>query len=218
MKVCTDACILGAWAAIKDATKILDIGTGTGLLALMAAQRSNASIHAVELDPEAYQQAKTNVKNSAFARQIEVFYASIQDFTVQNDTNQYSHILCNPPFFENYLPSKNPKRNTALHTQTLPFVELALAINQLLASNGQCFLLLPPFQSAQFLVIANAMGLYAHKQLFISHQPNKNPFRIVSVLSRTNEPIVTESLIIRDLSQDYSPEFRALLQDFYLIF
>eukprot|EP01136_Pigoraptor_vietnamica_P000050 Opistho-1_new@24845 len=110
MKVTTDACILGAYTALENATKVLDIGTGTGLIAMMLAQRSKAQFSAVELDDNAYQQAVENIQNSIFKEQIRVFHQSIQDFAINNKDLYFELIVSNPPFFQNHLKSEQEKK------------------------------------------------------------------------------------------------------------
>jgi tRNA1Val (adenine37-N6)-methyltransferase len=219
MKVCTDACILGAWAALDKANKILDIGTGTGLLALMLAQRTTANITAVELDNQAYEQAKFNISQSTFATQIELWHGAVQVFAQITPAHTFSHIVVNPPFYENHLLSVNPQRNTALHSQTLSFTELLDAIDRLLSLDGQCFVLLPSVQSQQLAALALHKNLFVKQQLLIKHQENKSIFRVITVFCRQkNAAIKTEILNIKTPQQAYTAQFMALLKDYYLIF
>ena len=219
MKVCTDACVLGAWADVLLASKILDIGTGTGLLALMLAQRSNAPIHAVEIDSQAFTQAENNVKQSPFANKISVYHQSIQTFVQQAESRSFSHIVVNPPFFEQHLPSTDQQRNAALHTQTLSFEDLILAIDQLLSPSGQCFVLLPFVQSQRFVKLASTKNLFVNQQLLIKHQENKPILRVITVFQKQAiDTIKTETLHIKNPSQTYSSQFSTLLKDYYLIF
>ena len=221
MKVCTDACVLGAWANIKTGNRLLDIGTGTGLLALMAAQRNPAArIDAVELDADAAGQARENVMASPFAKRIIVAQASIQAFATTIPPRFYDHILTNPPFYANSLRSPDASVNRALHTDELPFTDLIDVVVRVLKEDGSWWVLLPPYESDRLLVMAQKAGLRAVRQLHLRHQPRKPVLRHLTEFRFTeaSEP-QTELLTIREADgQTYSTHFRALLETYYLIF
>lgn len=221
MKVCTDACVLGAYADVTG-ERILDIGTGTGLLALMAAQRNpTAVIDAVEVDEAAFGQAKENVANSRigeppFAGRVWVWHGRVQDF---DTTARYDRILTNPPFYTNHLRSPDAAVNRALHTDELPFDELIAAVVRLLNPDGQWWVLLPLYETGLLTNRAREAGLSARQQLHLRHSVHKSPFRVVTGFSfgETNE--VSDLLTIYEPdNRTYTPEFRALLRDFYLLF
>jgi tRNA1Val (adenine37-N6)-methyltransferase len=217
MKVCTDACILGAYADVASAGQILDIGAGTGLLSLMLAQRSPASIDAVEMDDKAYQQANQNVARSPFSDRIRVHHGRIQDFTAP-EPGSYDLIISNPPFFKNHLRSPDPGRNEALHTATLSFAELLDAIVHLLHPTGKCSILLPVYESRLLEEAASSRGLFTVQRLQVRHSPKHPLFRTVTTIAKAPVPVREEELCIYEDEQVYSEAFRTLLRDYYLIF
>lgn len=229
MKVCTDACVLGAWADVTG-NHLLDIGTGTGLLALMAAQRnSKAQIDAVELDESAAGQAAENVAASPFASQVRVWHTPIQTYLSPEPDNvpgpTYDCILTNPPFYTNSLRSPDKAVSRALHTDELPFAELLTAVRRLLRPAGTWWVLLPPPESDLLIKLAaqpmTSGTLQPCRQLYLRHQAQKPVFRHLTAFRFADSPIdhKPEQLTIHELDgRTYTPEFRALLQPYYLIF
>ena len=217
MKVCTDACILGAYARLGVGGRVLDIGTGTGLLALMAAQRNpTARIDAVEVDDVAYGQAVENVARTPFVNRVWVWHGRIQDF---DRPEPYDRILTNPPFFTNHLRSPDAAVNRALHTDELPVDELITAVIRLLKPDGQWWVLLPPYETGKLTKLAQAAGLLPVKRLLLRHQTKKPVFRVITGYSFEQLEMVEETLVIREADgKTYTPEFQTLLRDFYLIF
>ena len=232
LKVCTDACVLGAFADVGAnagiaQTRILDIGTGTGLLALMAAQRNPAArVDAVEIDEVAAEQASENIANSPFGSRVRVWHERIQDFS---PASRYDRILTNPPFYTNHLRPPDPALTRALHTDELPFSELLTAVLRLLKPDGQWWVLLPPYQTAQLTALAQTANLHPSRQLHLRHRADKPAFRVVTgftfaapetaptLAGATN--FIQETLFIRESdNQTYTSAFQALLRDFYLIF
>lgn len=219
MKVCTDACILGAYTDIKEVNQILDIGTGTGLLALMLAQRTKAEIHAVEIDESAYQQAFENVTDSPFSSQIKVFNTPIQQFCPPSVlSNTYDLIICNPPFYQNDLRSPQKQRNVALHAQTLTLDELLDSAKKLLKETGEFVVLLPPFEMQALTEKAIICQLFPSKILIIRNFEDSAIFRMICTFSFKKPEPLTDTLIIYDESRSYTSAFRELLKAYYLIF
>lgn len=218
MKVCTDACVLGAYANVVDSpVRILDIGTGTGLLALMSAQRNpNALVDAVEVDDAAFAQATENAVASPFSGRVNVVHERIQDFQPQV---RYDQILTNPPFFTNHLRSPDTAVNRALHTDELPFPELIESVVRLLKPEGAWWVLLPPYEAKKLADLAKESGLRPFRRLSIRHNSRKPIFRIVTGFSFGVDTVVDETLDIHEGDgRTYTAEFHTLLRDFYLIF
>lgn len=218
MKVCTDACILGAYSiAPATATHVLDIGSGTGLLSLMLAQRyPQLHIDAVEIEPAALEQATFNVVQSPWHSTIQLHQAAIQEF---NPPHPYQLIVCNPPFYPEHLRSDNQQKNQAHHHDSLSFPELAAAAKRLLDPDGLCSMLLPPRQALEFGQLANKTGLYVQHELLIQERAAHQPHRSIRFYSHSNKKSPSfDRLIIRDAEGNYSDQFQKLLQPYYLIF
>ena len=215
MKVTTDACILGAYTEVQGVKSVLDIGTGTGLLSLMLAQRSKAKIDAIEIDENAYNQAITNANQSNFKDTITVYNTSIQDFETDK---RYDLIISNPPFFQNHLKSETESRNNSLHTDTLSFADLLSTVLRLLSPNGTFVVLLPVYESSVFEQLATSKELYPQKKLTIRHRKDTKILRIITTFGRIKKEIINEELIIKNPDESYSPDFQVLLKDYYLAF
>ena len=220
MKMSTDACLLGAVADLTHATRLLDIGTGTGLLALMAAQRHpTVSIEAVEIDTTAAVQAAANVAASPWARRIRVQAMSLADFAATQPA-PFSHIICNPPFFRQSLRSPDAARSTARHeaADSLTFEALAAFAADFLLPTGLLTVLLPPPEMLAFERVAGAVGLHPATRLVVRHRPGSRPLRHISGFRRGEAVADETELTIRTAENDadYSAEFRALLAGFYL--
>ena len=219
MKVTTDACIFGAYTLIDGTKKILDIGTGTGLVAMMLAQRTKSQIDAVEIENSAYNQAVTNIQESVFKEQINVFNTSIQLFSTRSEQqNQYDLIVSNPPFFQNHLKAKQATRNNSLHTDTLSFEDLIHSVLRLISSVGTFVILLPLYESSVFEELSIPQGLYPQKKLTIRHRKDTKILRIITTFGFTKTQTQEENLIIKNPDESYSLAFEMLLQDYYLIF
>lgn len=217
MKVCTDACLFGAYVASKDIseTSILDIGTGTGLISLMLAQKTTAAIDAVELENKAAAQAEENINNSPWKNQITVINSSIQEYS-RITNKKYDLIISNPPFYENSLKSPETARNIAIHAEALPLSELVDAIANLLNDKGMVALLLPPYESLLFKDLAEGKGLYLNETVTIKDNTEGKVIREISLYSYAAKQIATSEIVIKDISNNYSAEFKGLLKDYYL--
>lgn len=220
MKVSTDACVLGAWAELGEAERVLDIGTGTGLLALMLAQRSpKAVIEAVELDGAAYEQARTNFAESTFDSRLKAIQARIQDF---EPAVLYDSIICNPPFYQTDLRSPVATKNRAHHATELTLTELMLAVERLLSPSGCLNMLLPVRESKYFRAHLLGADWILTRQLYLAHSPHKEPFRELGTYRRNSALAASPSeqmLYIYDTDgTTHTEEFRRLLADFYLAF
>lgn len=218
MKVCTDSCILGAYTPVAQAQNILDIGTGTGLLALMVAQRSAAQITAIEIDAAAAAQAQENINNSSWANQINVYQQSLQEFAGHNN-QLFDLIICNPPFYAASHLSPDKARNVAMHSQELSLAEIASFCRQFLSATGQLYILLPPTESKHFASLAHAENLNLVAALHIYTTTKGKHIRTIQGFSRTPiRDFKEENLFIRNPNHTFTPAFQALLRDYYLIF
>lgn len=218
MKVSTDACVLGAVAPVAKAQRLLDIGTGTGLLALMAAQRSpTAAIEAVELDPAAAAQAAANFRASLWAPRLTLHALPLASLAATRPA-AFDGIVCNPPFFRHSLRSPNAQRTTARHTTaaSLTFAELAQFAADFLTATGQLTVLLPPPEMQHFRQAAAAAGLWPVAQLVLRHRAGSKPLRHIITFARQASLLRQEELLIKDANEQYSQSFRELLEPFYL--
>lgn len=216
MKVCTDACLFGAYAAANgklNTSSILDIGTGTGLLSLMLAQKTDASIDAVEIDTAAYYQAKGNFDHSEWKERLRVFNTDITNFAADK---KYDCIISNPPFFEKDLKSEDEKKNTAKHDTALTLQQLLDAVIKNLAEEGTFIVLLPYHRINQFVQEAEKAGLYLNKKILVKQTPLHAWFRAILFFSTTPGTAVKEEISIRDNMGDYTNKFTDLLRDYYL--
>jgi tRNA1Val (adenine37-N6)-methyltransferase len=221
MKVSTDACIQGAIAAAfcagNQTGTVLDIGAGTGLLSLMIAQKNpQLQSDALELDEAAYNQAVENCHNSPWKGQIRVFHTALQDFKPSR-REAYDFIVCNPPFFHNHLQAAQQQRNHARHSLTLTKEELAAACVQLLRPGGQCCILYPASEWAAWHEAATQRGLYAQQIVSVKPMPCKAANRLIGRYGKeVPAELQEEELVIYSEPQTYTPQFRQLLQPFYL--
>ena len=219
MKVCTDACLFGAWVANKLETEkdkpsnILDIGTGTGLLSLMLAQKITATIHAVEMDENTFTQAKENFENSIFSNQITAYQKDILDFESEE---KYDCIISNPPFFENQLKSDDEARNKAMHATTLSLENLLKKIKELLSNKGRAYLLLPFYCIKDFEKTVLSESLYITEIVKINHNNTKPFFRVFIEISRQQKIKIENIITIKNAENFYTEPFKNLLEDYYL--
>lgn len=218
MKVGTDGVLLGAWTDCENAQRILDIGTGTGLLALMLAQRCSAKIAAIEIDESAVIQAKENVQNSPWANCINILHSSFQDFC-NTQTNCYDLIVSNPPFFENALKSPLEKRTIARHTDKLKLTEILEGSKKLLSKQGNLNLILPYKEGLLLIEEAKQCGFYCRRKTTVFPRKDSAAKRIL--LCFKLEPCLCEEselTIEIDKRHQYTEAYKELTKDYYLKF
>lgn len=213
MKVCTEACVFGALTEADNPGRILDIGTGTGLLSLMAAQQFSCAIDAVEMEEGAYRQAMINFKASPWSDRLAIFHTSIQEFT---PSHQYDLILCNPPFFSDHLQSPSKARNMAMHNHTLPHSDLAEAIQGLLTESGLAYVLHPPSEAIMFDSLANGKDLYVQQRTQLMHHEEGPVLRYITVYGTKPKEHSLETFVIKDESGAYTNDFIEKLKPYYL--
>ena len=215
MKVGTDAVLLGAWTNVAGAKTILDIGTGSGILSLMLAQRtpSNTKIDAVEIEQSDFLQATENARHSPWPEKINVHHTSIQTYQTQT---QYDLIICNPPFFVNSLLPPSPSRKQARHTGALSNGDLLAAVKRLLSRAGTFSVILPTAEGVQFQSAAKEFGLYPSRLLAFFPRKQKTSERWLMEFTFKQQSAPTEKLILHDQGNQWSDEYKALTGDFYL--
>lgn len=214
MKVGTDGVLLGAWATVENAGKILDIGTGTGLIALMAAQRNpKANIDALEIEPNACQQAQANVFASPWASRIQIVPIALQDF---QPSISYDSIICNPPFFKGSTKAPDSGRTLARHTDTLPHADLVANTARLLSPQGNFCVILPPTEALHLMEIARHYHLYPEHITLVLPNPGKQPKRYLIKFTRLQTKTTEDELIIELGRHQYSTRYFELTKDFYL--
>jgi tRNA1Val (adenine37-N6)-methyltransferase len=219
MKVGTDAVLLGAWVIPNGSTNILDIGTGTGIIALMLAQKSNAAIVAIDIDKDSTEQAKLNVAESSYASQIQVEHISFQDLT-SGSTQKFDLIVSNPPFFVDSLKSTNDGRTMARHNDLLSFEDLLSGVKKLLNEKGKFCLILPKNEALLFRDLAKSKGLYLSKLMRIRTRPEKDSEKRHLMQFEFKETEFSESTLVieADSHRNYTEEYKTLTKEYYLKF
>ncbi len=215
MKVCTDSCLFGAWVPIPTSTKtILDIGTGTGLLSLMCAQKTNASITGIEIDEAAYLQTQSNFKNSHWNNRLEVVLGDIRKYAFQQ---KFDFIICNPPFFKDKIVSFSPTEKIAKHSTHLNIYELFESIHNLLNLNGQFACLFPFFRKDEIEKIAYEFNFHLVHSIYFKQSTSHSYFRYAAVFTtQKNEPLSHQEVAIKNELGHYSDAVIQLLQPYYL--
>lgn len=216
MKVCTDACILGAWfsAKIPQYTTVLDIGSGTGLLMMMLAQRSQAEIHGIEIDLAAYKQLKENTSQNDWKTRLKAFPGDARSF---HFPLQYEFIISNPPFFEDDLQSASESEQIAKHSKHLTLDELVQVIGSNLQPHGAFGILLPYHRWEYFNQLATQASFSLTEKLFVRQTPRHPFFRAILHYTRTPDDFSpTFELTIHNGAGGYTPEFVELMKDYYL--
>ena len=232
MKVCTDACLFGAWAAsdpqVINAHKILDIGAGTGLLSLLLAQaNNNATITAVEIEEAAATEAASNFKLSPWTDQLNLMHDDIQNFGNHANTF-YDIIITNPPFYEGDLKSPDENKNTAAHSTALPWNLLIENVAKLLNDSGSFYVLVPTLRAYTMQKLCDTHGLQLVAEVLVHNTAKNLPIRAMQKFvklhagqidtEKTNDipQVKRTKIFIKDADNNYSPEFNVLLKDYYL--
>lgn len=215
MKVGTDAILLGSWAEANEPKTILDIGAGTGVIALMLAQRyAEAVVDAIEVDSAACQQASDNFAHSPWADRLQVHRGSIQQFVTDRS---YDLIVSNPPWFTNSLQPGDASRQLARHNDSLSSEDLVAATIRLLTTTGHLCVILPIEQPDSIVVTAEDRGMHCSRRCCVRPTPNHAPKRVLLEFSRA-APVSTErtELTVEIRRHEYSPEYAELAREFLL--
>ena len=218
MKIGTDGVLLGAWAPVEqNPFSVLDIGTGTGIIALMLAQRSNATqIDALEIEENAYEQATDNFENSPWNDRLFCFHAGLDEF-MEEPEDEYDLIVSNPPFYAEDYKTKDEQRDLARFQDALPFEDLVEAADLLLSENGILAVIIPYIEEERFLKLANEFELYPTKITRVKGTPSSEIKRSLLALSRNKIDVPTiDELVIEIGRHEFTPEYIRLTKDFYL--
>jgi tRNA1Val (adenine37-N6)-methyltransferase len=221
MKVCTDACLFGAWSAadvqIQSAKNILDIGSGTGLLSLMLAQQSNAHITAIEIEDGAFHQTKANFNLSPWKDRLNVVHSSIQNYAAKNKESLFDCIITNPPFYEGDLNSPDNAKNLAAHSTALPWDVLAKAAASLLQENGAWYVLVPTLRAYTIQKLALKDGLQLSEECLMYNDAKHLPIRAMLKFVKQKEAAIQRNkIVIKNADQSYTSEFANYLKNYYL--
>ncbi|HEY9487367.1 MAG TPA: methyltransferase [Chryseosolibacter sp.] len=215
-KVGTDGVLLGAWVNIRKCDRLLlDVGTGSGLIALMLAQRTagEAYIDAIDIETKNVAQARENVAQSVWREKISVHLGPVQQFFPEK---RYDLIVSNPPYFVNSLLPQEKERSRARHTQPLSFEDLTQSIKRLLARNGRFSAILPHAEGTNFLSIAAAVGLIPVRKCLFRSRPHKSVERILLELAFDGQAEPEKEIVLYAELETWSPEYQNLIRDFYL--
>lgn len=215
MKIGTDGVLLGAWANIGKAQTLLDIGTGTGIIALMLAQRSHkdALIDAIEIDRDAYLQAVENANASPWQDRINPIHTSLQNFDTRG---KYDLIVSNPPYFINSHKPPDQKRTQSRHADGLPYAMLIDGIKKLMAPKGRSCLILPRAEAAIFMAMAGAAHLYCCKKTEVRSKPSKPVERVLLEFSHSYSAPDEYGLVLFDEKGKRTAPYHRLVSPFYL--
>jgi tRNA1Val (adenine37-N6)-methyltransferase len=216
MKVGTDSVMLGAWVEIGPTTRILDIGTGSGLLALMMAQRCKAIIDAVEIDSFAADEARMNAGMSPWKERLNIITSSFQSFSM-NSPYQYELILSNPPYFSNSLKPADQGKINARHDEHLSLPDLLSGIAKLLNPQGKAAIVLPFDSLDRCKLLASHEGLYPLRECHITSREGKDPSRfLIELCSHNLIKVPKEEIVVRDKKGLYTAAYKDLTSEFYL--
>ena len=218
-KVGTDGVLIGAWAEVKDAKNILDVGTGTGIIALMMAQKSHAQVDAIDIEKGSYEQAKENVNYCIWAKRIRVYHSTLQDFA-KSINKKYDVVITNPPYFVDSSKAPDEERSHARHTDLLPFKELLRGVFSVLNATGKFYIILPTKEALDFKAMAEKEDLHLVKLLRVkTKSTNDIEKRHIMLYKFTKEPLTEETISIENEGRhNYTDEYKKLTGDFYLHF
>lgn len=218
MKVGTDGVLLGAWAPLHhNPYSILDIGAGTGVIALMLAQRSTAEqVDALEIDEDAYEQATDNFENSPWADRLFCYHAGLDEF-MDEPEDEYDLIVANPPFYTEDYTTGNEQRDLARFENAMPFEDLTEAAGLLLSDTGIFAVIIPYKEEGRFIALALENELYPEKITRVKGTPQSETKRSLLTFSRNKNAVChIDKLVIETARHQYTPEYRELVKDFYL--
>jgi tRNA1Val (adenine37-N6)-methyltransferase len=214
MKVGTDGVLLGAWTDCGKALQVLDIGTGSGLLALMIAQRQpEARVTALEIDETAFLQAFENATASPFAERISIFHTALQQF---RPPSPFDLIVCNPPFFKVSSTAPDAQRNLARQAEQLALEDIFGFCRDHLTVSGQLSIIFPVYGETE--QIAASFGLFTARRTWVKGMPHLPAKRVLYTFRKKNTETIEEEIVIESSRHEYTEVYKSLLKDFYLAF
>ncbi len=215
MKVGTDAVILGSWVNPTNAYRILDIGTGTGLIALMLAQRSSCNIDGVDIDENACIQARENFRISPWFLRMHVFHQSFQELAGQSNL-MYDLIVSNPPYFHHASKPSGESRLNARHNDLLAFQELIDGVKKILHNEGKFYLILPTKEGLEFMDLAQNAGLFCRHLVKIRTKPNKPEKRLIMEFTKDFGTLTEEEIVIQNEDSSFTDQYIILTKEYYI--
>ena len=218
MKVSTDSVLLGAIANVENAGRILDVGTGTGIIALMLAQRSFAKIDAVEILNDSFVDAKLNAEVSPWKNKISIYNISFQDYSLNffPENEKYDLIISNPPYFSNSIIPEKTNKAIARHDQALSDLDLLIGTDKILKPGGCLWIIKPLSERKRFLDLAKTNQFYVNSERKIRYKAGKKVTRVIMQLSHIETELKTTEMIVENENGGYSQEFIELTKEFYL--
>lgn len=209
----TDACLLGALANFETEGKALDIGTGTGVVAMFMAQKyPNTLIDAIEIEAAVIEQASFNIQNSPFKDRIQLIQA---DFLQHQFSQQYACIVSNPPYFKDHLEKEASEKNNAIHASLLNHQAMLDKVTEILHPDGCFYCILPPYQMTELIDKARVKGLQAERIIRIFNKPDKH-YRDIVCFNFSSREMQEQLILLHDESGKKTDEFHRLMSDFYL--
>jgi len=214
MKTGTDAILLGSWCNVENVNNALDIGSGSGIISLFVAARSQAKVTAVEIDTASVEESRANFDASPFAERMQVINTNVNDF---HTGQEFDLIVSNPPFFTNDLHSPDRRKNNARHTEALSFDDLCSVASRLLTEDGKFCVVLPYSQKTVFVRAARENNLFTQKEMLIFPRRGAEPNRINIEFGKKNtEEINKELFVIREENNNFTDQYREWLGKYYL--
>ena len=216
MKLCTDSVLIGAWANKENPKRILDIGTGTGVIALMLAQRTSAKIDAIDIHPNAYSQSQENFSNSKWKNRLISYHCPLQEYSPKK---KYDLIVSNPPYFP--LPSSHKEKQGVQdrYTHMLSFAELAECVVKLLSSKGKFCVIFPVHEGAVFANEAEKRHLFLTNYVWVKTTKRKKfPKRILMEFEFSKKEKIEDTVFVIQSENKYTEEYKNLIKDYFLKF